>query len=269
MILRIGPQLKPFGAFRTMRHKSGGPVAWWIADQGGTFLDVTPTLRKATIVGSLTAAAGPRGPALGFNLTGAGSYVSVPDLPMAGSFTVSAWAYPTAITTNNMVLARTQNSGSFSQNYILFIVTGSPNYWAFQVRTTADHRCLATISPVLNTWTHLAGVYRADLNISYLYINGVLNASASGGDVPGSGAGQTTNIGAYDTGADTWSGLIDDVRIYSRALSAGEVLADYLDPWWRLRRRERSWVNVVGGGGGSAYPWWIANRGAALGSGCQ
>ena len=42
---------------------------------------------------------------------------------------------------------------------------------------------------------------------------------------------------------------LDDVRIYPRALSASEVLGEYLDPWWRLRRNRPRWMGQATGGG--------------------
>jgi len=82
----------------------------------------------------------------------------------------------------------------------------------------------AATSPVAGTWYHLAGVFDG-ANMS-LYLNGVLQQT-----VPYTtawvGNGNTVIGRARYTGAnaDFWPGLIDDVRIYSRALPGAEIAA--------------------------------------------
>jgi hypothetical protein len=80
-----------------------------------------------------------------------------------------------------------------------------------------------------NVWTHVAVTY--DINISgnnqKIYINGILDAQNHGYDPLNSHYGLGANgwgIGAdiYD-GRWSWMGRIDDVRIYSRALTAAEI----------------------------------------------
>lgn len=70
-------------------------------------------------------------------------------------------------------------------------------------------------------WHHVAGVY--DGSKMYLYVDGMLDNSQ--------GASGSINVGAYPVmiGENAqqigreWNGLIDDVRIYSRALSHAEI----------------------------------------------
>jgi hypothetical protein len=82
----------------------------------------------------------------------------------------------------------------------------------------------ALISPVAGTWYHLVGVYDG-ANLK-LYLNGVLQQTVPYANA-WVGAG-TTAIGRSryaGVNADFWPGLIDDVRIYSRALTDGDVAA--------------------------------------------
>ena len=75
----------------------------------------------------------------------------------------------------------------------------------------------------LNTWTHLASTY--DGTTLRLYVNGTQVATlAIAGTI-------TTSTGALRIGGNSiWNewfeGMIDEVRIYNRALSAGEIQAD-------------------------------------------
>ncbi|MDP3003930.1 MAG: LamG-like jellyroll fold domain-containing protein, partial [Candidatus Azambacteria bacterium] len=84
-------------------------------------------------------------------------------------------------------------------------------------------------STALNTWYHVVGVY--DGSEMKLYVNGVLK-----GSLATSGSIATNNsplrIGKqfwWSTIYSYWSGRIDEVKIYNRALNAMEVLEHYND----------------------------------------
>ncbi|MEM6379038.1 MAG: LamG domain-containing protein [Bacteroidota bacterium] len=75
----------------------------------------------------------------------------------------------------------------------------------------------------LNTWTHIAATYSTINSEARLYIDGVLDTTATGVTV------DTTGIGAsigYNSGDDVFNGTIDDVRIWSRVLSEDEIDAN-------------------------------------------
>jgi len=73
-------------------------------------------------------------------------------------------------------------------------------------------------------WHHVVGVMDRSGSTLYLYVDGVLVKSGAT-----SIAGSVSNAHVLDMGY-TWGlldGLLDDVRIYNRALSAAEILAIY------------------------------------------
>jgi hypothetical protein len=73
-----------------------------------------------------------------------------------------------------------------------------------------------------NTWTHLATTY--DGAAQRLYVNGVQVASRNhSGAVKVSGS--ALRIGANNIWHEYFAGRIDEVRVYSRALSASEIQA--------------------------------------------
>ncbi len=75
-----------------------------------------------------------------------------------------------------------------------------------------------------NTWYHVAFVHPANGNI-FFYLNGAPDGSAAGGTI---GEDTPLHIGSWDTcGTFPFNGLLDDVRIYNRALSANEVVNLY------------------------------------------
>jgi len=80
-----------------------------------------------------------------------------------------------------------------------------------------------------NRWYHVAGVYDAKASVIRLHVNGV--EVARRGDVRATAAeGEPVTIGAeyYHQRGAYFDGVIDDVRLYNRALSRGEVLDLYL-----------------------------------------
>ena len=83
----------------------------------------------------------------------------------------------------------------------------------------------------LNTWYHVAGVYDAAAQTLNIYVNGVLNNGALFGTVPATQRASTVaaNIGRR-TGGFNIRGIVDDVRIYGRALSVAEIQADMAAP---------------------------------------
>ena len=90
----------------------------------------------------------------------------------------------------------------------------------------------ASGSRVVNQWNHLAQTYDAVTGLNCLYINGALAGSMT---VPGGGTPDAADfIDVASDGAapyESSNGIaIDDPRIYSRALSAAEVLADMGTP---------------------------------------
>ena len=79
----------------------------------------------------------------------------------------------------------------------------------------------------LNTWTHVAMTYNgAQMR---LYVNGVLV-----GQRAQTGSIQTNNgqlrIGGSAAFGEFFQGMIDEVRIYNRALSATEITTDMTTP---------------------------------------
>ena len=77
---------------------------------------------------------------------------------------------------------------------------------------------------MLNTWTHVASTF--DGAVIRLYINGVQVASTafSGTMVPSTGALRIGGNSLFVT--EYFTGRIDEVRIYDRALSAAEIVVD-------------------------------------------
>jgi hypothetical protein len=75
----------------------------------------------------------------------------------------------------------------------------------------------------LNAWTHLAVTY--DGSSMRFYTNGVLVRTTSN-VTPIKASTGNLRIGGNSVWGEFFSGLIDDVRIYNRALTATEIQTD-------------------------------------------
>jgi hypothetical protein len=81
----------------------------------------------------------------------------------------------------------------------------------------------------LRTWYHVAGVYDASTRSIDVYLNGQLDNGLMRGQVPGCQASPNRNVSIGrlpDSPGYEFAGLIDEVRIYSRALTAEEIRSD-------------------------------------------
>ena len=79
-------------------------------------------------------------------------------------------------------------------------------------------------------WYHVAGVYDAAARTLDIYVNGVLNNGVLSGTVPAAQFNAPVNVNiaqrAGQPGTYNFLGLIDEVHIFNRALTASEIQTD-------------------------------------------
>jgi hypothetical protein len=114
-------------------------------------------------------------------------------------------------------------------SYGLYSVSQSNGPWA-EISRTGGARSLTSSTTALpvNVWTHVAATY--DGSQLRVYVNAVQVASvaATGNILASTGA---MRIGGNTIWANEWfHGIIDEVRIYNRALSPSELEADMAAP---------------------------------------
>ncbi|WP_330465894.1 LamG domain-containing protein [Streptomyces longwoodensis] len=142
------------------------------------------------------------------------------------SFTVSAWARLTKNDVNYTVLSQAGTNASGFQLYY----SSSYKAWVFNRHQTdvvnpGITRSVGTKPPVLNAWTHLTGVYDAANQTVQLYVNGVPQGAPVAFTTPWKASGNL-QIGRlwYDgAGQENFSGTIDEVKVWARALADTEV----------------------------------------------
>ncbi len=191
--------------------------------------------------GALTTA-GDANPAVLFDYPD--EYVSIPyhaNFNPPGSFTVEFWANvtnaPTATVSTLSPLCNLGTSGATTRfnGYVFFSGNGNGNsQWTFRtyVGTTRYNVLSASGTVVLNQWTHVVGVHDGSgQGTNYLYLDGVLAGSLT----PALCTPQTSTWpmtvgnGPNDGEALTFPfpGFLDDLAIYTNALSAAQVAAHY------------------------------------------
>jgi hypothetical protein len=188
---------------------------------GSTIVDETGG-HDGTITNVTRSASGKFGRALSFN--GKDSIATVPDDPalhLTTGMTLEAWVRPAGATDWRTVLLK-ESQGRIG--YALYGNSG-PNNDVPSVRTTigTDTGVNGTTDLDPNQWTHLAATY--DGTTLRLFINGTQVGSKSlPGELP-SDAGPLT-FGANNVWGEHFAGLIDEVRVYNRPLSAADISAD-------------------------------------------
>jgi subtilisin family serine protease len=185
---------------------------------GTQVVDASGQGNTGTLSGGTWSAAGKNGAALSFTANG---FVTIPDaasLDLTSGMTIEAWVRPTSNTGWRTVVLK-EDVGGLA--YALYSSNGSrPSAY---VHTNADVGLNGAAALALNTWTHLAMTY--DGATLRMFVNGVQVSS-----MPSAGAITATSgalrIGGNSVWSEYYRGLIDDVRIYNRALSGAEIQTD-------------------------------------------
>ncbi|MFR9775177.1 LamG-like jellyroll fold domain-containing protein [Micromonospora sp. MS34] len=236
-----------------------GPIADWPLDytgDGTVAADVSGGGHDATLAGGASWTEGVTGGAL--NLDGSTGYASTTDLvpDTTTSFSVSAWARLDRTTKNGAIISQPGNRGA------AFLLYYSSTYqrWEFK-RMSADsdtvstYQAVSTTTPVAGQWYHLIGAYDAPAQQLRLYVNGVLEGTAtyslawnSTGPVQ---LGRSKWKGNY---TDYWPGDFDTVRFYDRMLMPGEIQqVPHLAGRWKLD--ETSGTTAADSVGGHPATW--------------
>ncbi len=145
---------------------------------------------------------------------------------------VAAWvmASTAAVTGANAFAVITKAYDGTTASYDLQINDDGLSTGLMQFETfdgAVRHRVTSTAPALANVWEHWVGLLDG---ASYkLYRNGKLDATVTDSYLPVSNSARLL-IGAYDLSGSTihwWDGLLDDVRVYNRALDSSEVMTLY------------------------------------------
>ncbi len=196
--------------------RPSGVVSWWRAD--GDFKDAVGTNGGASAgAGAVTFVPGEVETA--FSLDGAvDAYVLVPDstsLELTAAITIDAWIDASVL--GGRIVDKITAGGT--DGYMLDTLAGN-------LRFIIGGNVLSSTTPLpTSAFTHVAAVYDG-LHMT-VFINGAPagTLTTAGGAIPTSTL--PLRIGADSTGNTRFTGIIDEVRVFDRALAVADVQAIY------------------------------------------
>jgi uncharacterized protein (TIGR03437 family) len=209
---------------------TAGLAAAYAFDEGSgsTISDSSGNGNTGQIQGAAWSTTAKYGKAMSFN--GTSSYIDLGNpasLQSTGSMTWSAWIYATGNPPDDgQIIARSNDSTGWQ-----FKTSPDTGVRTFGVAVSGaagsrTQRYSKTVL-ALNKWYHVAGVYDASAKTLNIYVNGVLDNGVLSGTVPAAQvlSSVNTTIGKR-SGGYYFQGVIDNLRIYNRALTATEVQSD-------------------------------------------
>ena len=213
-----------------------GLVGWWPGDSNAN--DIASSNNGVLQPGAMAGAPGLVG--LAFSFDGTNGYVQIPDAPALRptNLTIEGWVRFNSLDSAGsggspageqyLVFRQNSNSGNFEGFDLGKVRVGASDYFRFQVSSAAGQSVLILSTTVVSVgvWYHVAAV-RTPTAIQ-LFINGQMENQAA--------VGFAQDYGAFPlyfgtSGQSYWdhkfSGSLDEIALYNRALSASEIAAIY------------------------------------------
>ncbi|MGH8529035.1 MAG: LamG-like jellyroll fold domain-containing protein, partial [Nevskiales bacterium] len=188
--------------------------------------DKTGNGHDGTLVNVASVAGGEVGQA--FSFTGGNSYVSVPStssLSLTGDLTIDAWVNPSSYSSFQHIVSK-RDSDNQNVSYEVFLFGGGGEL-SFASKFSGSNTFLQSgfVVPT-DTWTHVA------VTISGSTLTFYMNGNASAGQSYPYTRPVTSDVLSIGTAiaggpVESWPGMIDEVEIFDRALSAAEIQAIY------------------------------------------
>jgi RHS repeat-associated protein len=212
---------------------SDAPVAYWrLGEAAGTSAtDATGNGISGTYAGGFTLAqpggiAGDPDPAVALN--GGSGLVDVkpfPALKPGSAVTVEAWINPTGVPGGAIFASPEQAAGG---GYLLNFVNAGHVRMNIAPTTGSWTAADSITVPPAGKWTYVAGSWDG-ANIR-IYVNGVVEATQPAATMVYGATSTDPQIGRYN-GA-SFGGTIDEVAVYSRALTAAQIMAHWSAGGW-------------------------------------
>ena len=194
---------------------------------GTTTADSSGNNNTGTLSSGVTWTTGKIGNGVAFNgISGDITVNEAPSLDLNGSFTLSAWVEPAIVSGSQTLLIKEATRASCG--YYLQIVDREIDGGFNNGSGCVDH-ITSNANLSAGNWYHIVVVLDHGSNKYNTYLNGSLISSVAERKVPRPNT-QTLLLGrsACDTcGFERLNGVLDEVNIYNRALSASEVQTLY------------------------------------------
>ncbi len=158
------------------------------------------------------------------SLNGSSSFIQVADnasLDLASTMTLEAWIKPNDIGNYRQIISKFGSAGNYAYQFGL---APSGNLRVdISGNGTAYDNLITTTAPILvNAWNHVAATFNA--GILNLYVNGTQAVQTKTSTITALKVSTIPfNIGRDPSGVQYFNGLIDEVAIYKRVLTAEEI----------------------------------------------
>lgn len=144
------------------------------------------------------------------------------DLSITSSLTMSAWINPDTVTGSQTIAGKWDGS---NESYLLSLNGSAVR---FSVDSASNYAETASSVVTTGSYQHIVAVYNSSNQTVKIYVNGNEQSVTVTGTIPSSIADDAGKFsaGAEDssgTPANYYNGKLDDLRLYSRALSLNEV----------------------------------------------
>jgi hypothetical protein len=175
----------------------------------GNAKDLTSNGRHFTVYGDTTLTNGKDNSSYSaYSFDGNGDYLETANIPSFDNYTISLWAKPASSGTYEAMFSSYNDSGNGFQ----IDLDGSN----FHIRKSNGGNIVLSAAP-LEVWTFIAFTYDGTNSIGYT------NDNFTRSDPGGTTEFNRFRIGRNRSGSTYFTGAIDELRIYNRALTASEI----------------------------------------------
>ena len=198
-------------------------LAWWKFNNGGgtSATDYSGNGYSATLTGSPIPmwTNGLLAGAVWLDGIDFQGYVQAPAITYGTNFSVAAWVLPDNLSVAYRRIVETR----FAYNF--YLGSGPEQTNALWIVNNASIGTCKGGAFTAGSWSHVCGTYDATSGQGILYFNGVaVNTNTFTAPTNGPWVGYIGSSYVHDS---KWLGRIDDVRVYSRAITPAEVSTIY------------------------------------------
>ncbi len=162
--------------------------------------------------------------------SGSNQYFSVADntvLSITGSLTLAAWIKPESVSAGTYNIISKWDGANVS-----YRLMQNADEIRLELNDTNNYIETSASNLVQDTWYQVVGVYDSAAATARIYINGIQATVATTGTIPSAigDDGGKFHIGAQDStggASNYYDGIIDEARVYKRALSEYEIRSLY------------------------------------------
>ncbi len=211
--IRLYPQAPQFVV--PMQPDDTNLVGYWNLDEGSGTLaqDSSGNGNDGTLEGTPQWVTGMSGSALQFDGSSSVNCGDAPQLALTQPLSITLWVNPSDLVADHAFAGRSAAGGGYA-------FKSMDDHLRFTTPGVMDHDGNNSILQ-LDTWQHVAVTFvPGQATGCVFYINGVATDTVSSSDL-------VADAGPFEIGHNHWDqwclGMIDEVRIYDRALSAEEI----------------------------------------------